>query len=134
MSRSLALVALAFLLVGCTRFGTNPAGGPFARKSKTLPDPYSANPSGPPATSSPLALTSPNTPSNEGIPAGGVVDGPGRQILPRRRPNPKSGPMPPQPKDQPMPGAVAPTVGGTAANQLAEVKKLVAAATEKWKT
>src|SRR2546430_13463772 len=70
MSRTLALVVLALLVAGCTRYGTNPQGGPFARnRVKPNPDPYAAIPPGPPATSSPLALASATRPET-GTPPG----------------------------------------------------------------
>jgi Protein of unknown function (DUF1571) len=70
MSRTLALLVLAILLAGCTRYGTNPQGGPFARnRVKPNPDPYAAIPPGPPATSSPLALASATQPE-AGMPPG----------------------------------------------------------------
>src|SRR5262249_32711279 len=62
MSRTLALIALVVLVAGCTRYGTNPVGGPFARKPKPSSDPYAVIPPGPPATSSPLALAAPPPP------------------------------------------------------------------------
>ena len=112
--------------MGCTRFGTNPAGGPFTRKPKTIPDPYSPNPPGPAVTNSPLALAAP-TPSTPGVmPAGASATA--EQPLPRRRPDPATG-QPPSPSTT---GAVTPPV--SAAEHLAEVKRLVEAATAKWKT
>ncbi len=53
MSRTFAVIALATLLTGCTRYGTR-TNGPFAPKPKS--DPYAAIPPGPPANASPLAL------------------------------------------------------------------------------
>jgi hypothetical protein len=133
MTRSLALVAIAVLLVGCTRFGTNPAGGPFIRKPKSIPEPYSP---GPPATNSPLALGSPTLPAREVMPAGGTAD-PNEQVLPKRK-EPKERKLPrPFAKDRPAPPSAipAPTPQAVpAAGHVAEVKNLVEAAEAKWKT
>jgi hypothetical protein len=68
------------------------------------------------------------------IPAGGVVEAApaGGQLLPRRRPDPQPGQLPsPFARDGTRPSAAAPT---TSAAHLAEIKKLVEAATAKWKT
>src|SRR5262245_48301188 len=89
MTRSLVLVTLVLSLAGCTRFGTNPAGGPFARKPRTLPDPYSPVPPAPPTTNSPLALQAPG----EVVQVGGV-ETPKEQVLPKRRIDPKTEPRP----------------------------------------
>lgn len=123
MKRSLALIALALLLAGCTRFGTNPAGGPFARKARPRPDPYSP---GPPQTTAPLALGDSKTQDVDSsvTPAGGLSP---EQLLPRRRPDPPPGQIPsPFAKDR---QPAKPTT-----NDVAEVKKLADAAAERWKT
>jgi hypothetical protein len=134
MIRSLALVALIVLLVGCTRFGTNPAGGPFIRKPKAIPEPYAP---GPPATNSPLALGMPTSPAAAVMPAGGVAD-PDEQVRPKRRPDSKERKLPrPFAKDRsvPVPTTAAPVPKALpASGHVAEVKKLVEAAEAKWKT
>jgi uncharacterized protein DUF1571 len=129
MIRSLALVTLAISLVGCTRFSANPAGGPFMRKPRTLPDPYSPIPPAPPATNSPLALGTPTTPGAEVIPAGGVID-PGEQVLPKRRPAPK-GNQPPREIPKDAPAIASPK---NAKENLAAIKRLVESAAAKWRT
>lgn len=148
MIRSLVLVALAFLVIGCTRFGTNPAGGPFTRKPKPLPEPYSAIPPAPPATSAPLALGSPIRPAPEVVPAGGipVTDEP---VPPKRRdPNERKLPRPfakdratpdpavPAPTAQPpsLPGYDAVPRQAASPGHVAEIKKLVEAAAARWST
>jgi hypothetical protein len=145
------------LIVGCTRYGTNPAGGPFVRKPRLRPEPYSPVPPAPPATSSPLALGTPTSPEvrptpdklevvpprppepvaldndfrtpppTRVVPAGGIVESTptAGQLLPRRRPDPLPGQIPsPFAKDAAKP---------TPASPIAEVKKLVEAATATWK-
>jgi hypothetical protein len=132
MTRSLVLLALIALLVGCTRFGTNPAGGPFIRKPKTIPEPYSP---GPPVTNSPLVLGTPTSPAAEVVPAGGVAD-PDEQARPKRRPDSKERKLPrPFAKDRSAPATAAPVPKAVPApGHVAEVKKLVEAAEAKWKT
>jgi hypothetical protein len=144
MHRCLALVALVLLVTGCTRFGTR-ANGPFA--SKTRPGTQSAIPPAPRADSSPLVLgsavapmpTDPGAPTDGLVPAGGFPPEGDPQILPRRRPDPKKLPSPFVPKattgptvpNVPMPRAPE---GGppVAKNDIAEIKKLLAFAAEKW--
>jgi hypothetical protein len=62
MCRTLALLALIGFMAGCTtRYGTNPTGGPFARKPKSDTD--TTIPSAPVANNSPLALGTPLQPN-----------------------------------------------------------------------
>jgi len=61
MSRTCTLILLVLLVVGCTRYGTNPPGKPFARKLRS--DPNAVISPGPSATNSPLALTAPVAPA-----------------------------------------------------------------------
>lgn len=77
MTRSLALIALALLLTGCTRYGTR-ANGPFARKSKPAPP---AVPPGPAPNSSPLALATDTRPGPTGSPDD-------NRVVPDRPPEP----------------------------------------------
>src|SRR5262245_5761752 len=162
MSRRLALLALTLLVVGCTRYGTNPPAGPFARKPKPNPNPLAPVPPGPPANSSQLAIAAPTQP----VPAAAAADqyavvpprppepgAPGEVILtgavgadaeipprrPRRpEPQPNQLPSPFAPKDSTMPappaGPVAPKnpADSPATRNLAEAKKLTAVAGEKW--
>jgi len=185
MSRTLALVTLAVLLAGCTRYGTRTNGpfspGPFAPRPKS--DPTAAIPVGPPANSSPLALATdlqpepplppdinrvvpvrlPLEPAALGngfgtvIPAGGIPPLPSEDALafpPLRPRRPKTEPQPNQfpspfaprePKDKGTPGMEPPSAaktpeaknpgagaGDAAAQNLAELKKLVAFAAERW--
>ena len=138
MLRSFTLVAIAVLVAGCTRFGTNPEGGPFVKKPRTKFNPQPAIPLGPPATSSPLSLGSPTlpevqttpnslaivpqrSPQSDGkvMPAGGVPDTldtltavAAGQILPRRRVDVQPGqlPSPFAPKSQPGTNPLGPPV------------------------
>jgi hypothetical protein len=162
MTRSLALLALVLLLVGCTRFGANPSGGPFARKPRTKPEPYAPIPPGPPATSSPLALATPTPPEARPtssaptvVPAGGME--------PVALDNAFRGPAPsvvvpaggladtaataaqllPRRRPDPLPGQLPSPFAKDGPKPMAappsttahidEVKKLVAAAAAKWK-
>jgi hypothetical protein len=128
MTRNVVVVALLFLAVGCTRFGTNPAGGPFARKPRTLPDPYSPVPPAPPATNSPLALAE-ATPGAV-IPAGGA-DAP--LVLPKSRVDlPRE--YRPFDKERSAAPPTTQSVSVPATAHVAEVKKLVQAATERWQS
>jgi hypothetical protein len=77
MCRTLAFLILIALIAGCTRYGANPPGGPFARKPKSDTD--TTSPPAPAANNSPLALGTPN-PS----PPGGVVED--NTIVPPRPP------------------------------------------------
>jgi hypothetical protein len=164
MNRTLAFVALALLLAGCTRYGTR-LNGPFARHTR----PNSNEPVPPelPRDKSPLAIGSPTRPdlppapddltvpprargngTDPGAdiaPAGGVAaDERGLQLRPRRNPPqpgqlpspfaPKGGAPNPQP-DQPQPAQPQPAVDPSrlsAAQHVAEVKKLAALAAEQW--
>ncbi len=165
MNRTIALIALMFLLVGCTRYSTR-ANGPFARKQKS--DPFAVIPPGPAANNSPLALgsnTQPEPPQPPGadlvIPprSGGLARGadqsapaPAGEIIPaggfpptddaaafppKRRPEPQPGqlPSPFASKDvantQPTRPAVE-SAQSSLARHIAEIKKLTAAANEKW--
>jgi hypothetical protein len=74
MHRNLAILLLFGLLVGCTRYGTNPQGGPFARKPKSDAD---AVPPAPAANNSPLAM-------GAAAPVAGVAEEP--PIVPPRPP------------------------------------------------
>jgi hypothetical protein len=148
MIRSLIPVALAFLVVGCTRFGTNPAGGPFLRKPKPLPEPYSAIPPAPPATNAPLAIGSPTLPAPELAQAGGILV-PDKPVPPKRRdPSERKLPRPfakdrtsPEPAVS-TPATKLPSLPGYAAvpeqvaspGHIAEVKELVEAAAARWST
>ena len=161
MHRTLALTALALLVVGCTRFGTR-TNGPFASRLRHTP--RTTIPPDPLANSSPLAMATPLQPQppsppdensvvpprgqapgaggGEVVPAGGTVPAEDSQFPPfRRRPKAKELPSPFAPKGNmpppvlpstlPMPKAPAggpPAVG----NDLAEIKKLLQFATEKW--
>ncbi|HEV3436626.1 MAG TPA: DUF1571 domain-containing protein [Gemmata sp.] len=61
MCRTLALLILIGFIAGCTtRYGSNPSGGPFARKPK--PDTDTLIPAAPLANNSPLALGTPLQP------------------------------------------------------------------------
>lgn len=109
MSRICTLITLAILVAGCTRYGTNPPGKPFARKLRS--DPNAMISPGPAATNSPLALTTPVPPastqppepvalangflgpprSGEVVPAGGILGKRSdatvaEEFPPRRRP------------------------------------------------
>lgn len=150
MTRTLTLVALALLVVGCTRYGKRP-DGPFARQPKL--DSKATVPPGPRPDNSPLALATspqpeaPRPPDDKTLvpsrpdpyagiqPTGGVS--PDATAFPppgRRNPEP---PPPPAPSDAPpvrpappSPKAVDPAQA--AARHVAEVKKLAAAAAERW--
>jgi hypothetical protein len=168
MHRTIALVALAVALTGCTRFGTR-TNGPFSSKPRT--DPMAAIPPGPLANSSPLVLGThlqplPPTPPGENrvvpnrvpepVALGNGFLGPNGEVIPagappedgafppfRRRPEPRPEqlPSPFAPKGDPLPNVPMPKLpmpmapaGGPPAkvNDLAEIKKLVEFASEKW--
>lgn len=134
MNRTLALVALVVLLAGCLR-PYQRTSGPFAHRTK--PDPH-ANvpvPPGPLPNSSPLALANdtqpePPRPPDENLlvptrpqdPPGPLQPPGGPQPQPKTNPNPPAPPTPPRKTD---PASVA-------AQHIAEVKKLAAAAAQKW--
>ncbi len=61
MSRTLALLALATLFVGCTRYSTR-GNGPFARRAKPDPNPAASIPPGPLPNTSPLTLATERQP------------------------------------------------------------------------
>ncbi|VTU00563.1 Hypothetical conserved protein OS=uncultured planctomycete GN=HGMM_F09D09C08 PE=4 SV=1 [Gemmataceae bacterium] len=130
MTRTVALLILSVLLVGCTRYSTR-AQGPFGRKHKS--DPFAAIPPGPAANNSPLALPAssqpePPPPPGDGLlvpprtgqpavarpqseptggvlPAGGVLpDDDAAAFPPKRRPEPQPTQLPsPFEKDQTRP-------------------------------
>ncbi|MBA4190089.1 MAG: hypothetical protein C0467_19055 [Planctomycetaceae bacterium] len=137
MNRTIALVALASLLVGCTRYSTR-ANGPFAKKTKSNPN--AVIPPGPPANNSPLALGPttqpeppqppgadlvipprtggvargvdpiPAAPSGDILPAGGFLPEDAAAFPPKRRPEPQPGqlPSPFAPKEGPQTQPVQP--------------------------
>lgn len=149
MNRTLALLTLATLVLGCSRYSTR-ANGPFARKPRT--DPFAAIPPGPPANNSPLALNSnaqpepPQPPSLDlvvpprtGEPKTDItrLPEPTGDVLPAsgfQPDNTAKTPLPPLAKTDPPPKAApAPESPRAAfARNLAESKKVVAAANEKW--
>jgi len=160
MSRLFAFVLLFVLLAGCTRYGTNPPGGPFARKPKQYSDPSAVIPPGPPATSSPLALATPTLPvapgssttpeqyaiipprppepdatGNAVIPAGGIP--PDANAVPtgfpRRPRQPDQLPSPFAPREPVIPaGAITQPAPLSVAQHVAEVKKLATFAADQW--
>lgn len=86
MTRTIALVALTVLLVGCTKYNTR-AQGPFARKQKS--DPFAKIPPGPPANNSPLALAPPTQPEPPPPPGDNLVVPPrGQPVVARPSPEP----------------------------------------------
>lgn len=75
MCRTLAFLILVGFIAGCTRYGTSPSGGPFARKPSSDP----TIPTPPPANNSPLALGTPFQP--------GVSASDDNPIIPPRPPD-----------------------------------------------
>ena len=157
----IALVAIALLLVGCTRYSTR-TNGPFARKQKS--DPMAKIPPGPSATNSPLALAAnaqpeppqppnsdlvipprtgglargsdqlPPPPAGDIIPAGGFPPPDDNAAFPpKRRPEPQPSQLPsPFAKDGQPTTPAAETPQSAFARNIAEIKKITASATEKW--
>jgi hypothetical protein len=149
MPRPLAALALAVFLVGCSRYGTNPQGGPFSRK-KPPPPPLRTTPV-PGAAGSPLALppaTQPEPPPppvaarvvpDRPVAPGGVVPaGAIEPVPPARDPRPGATPSPlpaapPSPPPQP-PAPLSPAASPAApvASGLAEIKAVVQTAAGRW--
>ena len=159
MFRTLALVALALSLAGCSRYHTR-AQGPFGKPAKEPPPPYGAAPR-PVGGQSPLDIASvapaPKSPDEPSlvppqtsglVPAGGTLPAPAAvdtssSSFPpfRRRPEPKPNPppTPPAPKDTPPAppppknAPDAPAGPSPAAKNLGELKALLATANASWK-
>ncbi len=163
MFRTVALVALALSLAGCSRYHSR-GQGPFAKPAKEPPPPYGAMPR-PVGGPSPLGIASadpaPPLPPDEPslvppktsglVPAGGVLPAPAAvdtsaSAFPpfRRRPEPQPGslPSPFAPKEKPpapVPPAPpkntpdAPAGPSPAAKNLGELKALLATANAMWK-
>jgi hypothetical protein len=146
MTRSLAFVALAVLLAGCSRYHSR-AQGPFAAPKKQPPPPYGVAPPAPPkpvANQSPLGIASadpkaPVPPDDQPlipprasgvVPAGGVASA-DASAPPFKRKTPE--PLPsPFAKDK-APGSPTPGAPNAAATDLAPIKELLATSDRAWK-
>jgi hypothetical protein len=161
MTRTLWFVALAILIAGCSQYRSR-AQGPFAAQKKAPPPPYGAltPPPRPPSNQSPLGIASPDpllppvaderplipSKSDGVVPAGGPIpaDASAGALPPlKRKPQPAPLPSPFAPKEPTNPPGITPGSPGVeqpkaaepkaAAKDLAQIKELLATASERWK-
>ena len=152
MTRTLSLVALPLLVVGCMRPLT-PNQGPFARQKKEPPPPYGSvqpgsTPNKPVANHSPLGIPSADSPPSKPAVEPSLIPSeargaapPGEKDEPNAFPPRKKAKSEPQlpsplaPKEPPAPSPAAPAApaAADAAKTLAPVKELLSTAESAWK-